>query len=601
MNEHPEFDIVEVTRKIGINMLNSVEITIQEAAWYLLREPMSKCSTVVTTIPTMWPTDRQRIQKTQKELDKLGVGDDSTNIWRENWFDKYEKRHEDLEDVTLAQFVAHYTIQADGTYAKRKKQPIIRYRNFDMAQDLNEYKREMVSLHFPFRNEDAEILSELKFIQIYNENEDVILNCRSEFESDLDIQKTIEICRNLYRDDINLSNKVVQDAANRCPEPDPYQHLFQNTNSEMNDDIRLAVLNKLGPIAKKKNNQTSHANFCDFMRMSNNTQSELLLHVISHLLSLVENPHQIFLTGPAGCGKTFVIRLIMEKYNRFTNTDGICDAYIACALTGKAAVAIDGTTVQIAFKITLSKLLPLSTEVAHQYRALFKFIKVIIIDEVSMISAELLGHIDSRLKQITGNFGTNFGGLDMILIGDLRQLPPVRATPIYKQRKQKIVGPILWRSLKFYALEEVMRQSNQLFSSIVTKIGNGEQLESHELELIQTRFCTVDEANTYCPRGIRLYNTNHAVETYNKTILDDSLEKHTSIAKDIYVERTSIEQQAFVRHKLHKMSIIDTGGLPYETIFVQGIYYMITTNINVSDGLANGAVGKLVHIERDDN
>jgi len=49
------------------------------------------------------------------------------------------------------------------------------------------------------------------------------------------------------------------------------------------------------------------------------------------------------------------------------------------------------------------------------------------------------------------------------------------------------------------------------------------------------------------------------------------------------------------------MSIIDTGGLAYETVFVQGIFYMITTNIDVSDGLTNGAVGKLVCIERDDS
>lgn len=84
----------------------------------------------------------------------------------------------------------------------------------------------------------------------------------------------------------------------------------------------------------------------------------------------------------------------------------------------------------------------------------------------------------------------------MILIGDLRQLPPVRATSIYKQHKQTIVSPILWRSLIFYALVEVMRQANQLFTSILTKIGNGEQLESHELELTQSRFFAVDEANT---------------------------------------------------------------------------------------------------------
>ncbi|GFW21553.1 uncharacterized protein TNCV_4280701 [Trichonephila clavipes] len=49
------------------------------------------------------------------------------------------------------------------------------------------------------------------------------------------------------------------------------------------------------------------------------------------------------------------------------------------------------------------------------------------------------------------------------------------------------------------------------------------------------------------------------------------------------------------------MSLIDTNGLPYQITFVVNIYYMITTNTDVSDGLANGAVGKLVHAETDNN
>lgn len=172
----------------------------------------------------------------------------------------------------------------------------------------------------------------------------------------------------------------------------------------------------------------------------------------------------------------------------------------------------------------------------------------------------------------------------MILIGDLRQLPPVRATPIYKQQKQKIVGPLLWRSLKFYELEEVIRQSNQLFSSILTKIGNVKLLASHEIELIESRLCTVHKADTRCPHAKRLFNTNHAINVYNKKILDRATEKYNSTATDVYIGCTSTEQPPFVRQKLHKMSIIDTGGLPYETVFVKDIYYMITTNIDVSDG-----------------
>ncbi|XP_075210408.1 uncharacterized protein LOC142317746 [Lycorma delicatula] len=130
------------------------------------------------------------------------------------------------------------------------------------------------------------------------------------------------------------------------------------------------------------------------MRVANEKQKELLLHTIHHFLSDPESPLQIFFTGPAGCGKTFVIKLIMETYNRFINTDGYCNAFVACASTGKATVAINGTTVHTALKISMSKLLPLSIEVAYQYRALFRFVKVLIIDEVSMIEGKLLEQID---------------------------------------------------------------------------------------------------------------------------------------------------------------------------------------------------------------
>ena len=111
-----------------------------------------------------------------------------------------------------------------------------------------------------------------------------------------------------------------------------------------------------------------------------------------HLISTDESmgePLLVYLTGPAGSGKTFVIRGIVEIYNGFSDTDGIFNAYIACAPTGKAATAIGGSTVHNALSISLSRLMPLTIEKAHQYRTLFKFVKVIIIDEVSMVSAEL--------------------------------------------------------------------------------------------------------------------------------------------------------------------------------------------------------------------
>lgn len=70
---------------------------------------------------------------------------------------------------------------------------------------------------------------------------------------------------------------------------------------------------------------------------------------------------------------------------------------------------------------------------------------------------------------------------------------------------------------------------------------------------------------------------------------------------DFIIGAKSNEKEANFRLKLHKKSVIDTGGLPYHITFVVGKHYVITTNIDVTDGLCNGAVGKLVHLEFDES
>jgi len=210
-----------------------------------------------------------------------------------------------------------------------------------------------------------------------------------------------------------------------------------------------------------------------------------------------------------------------------------------------------------------------------------------------MISAELLFKIDLRLRQITGNYNSDFGGIDVILIGDLRQAPPVRATLIYKTIKTRMISPHIWRHLKFFQLQQVMRQANAKFSSILTKIGNGDVLEKSELEIIEARFFKKAETEQLSPHGIRLFQTNVAVDTYNNAILQKSPDKVISIATDVITGAKSAEQEATFRLQLHKKSIIDPGSLPYQITFVKGMYYLITTNIDVTDGLVNGAIGRL--------
>lgn len=235
MDKHPEFDIFEITRNISINLLNHTEMTSQEAAWYLLREPMSKSSTIIVYIPTVWPIERQKIKKTMTPLSELD--DDCTDIWKENWFDKYEKRPQELENVSLAQFVSKYHKNNKEEYVIRNEPKVIRYRNYDMATDLNEYKREMVTLHIPFRHEESEILSQMKFIKIYDENVDLILQKKKEFESNIDIEKTLQICRELCREEDADDGEDIRDVAGRLPDQNPFQELYNNPTAEINDDL----------------------------------------------------------------------------------------------------------------------------------------------------------------------------------------------------------------------------------------------------------------------------------------------------------------------------------------------------------------------------
>ena len=132
-----------------------------------------------------------------------------------------------------------------------------------------------------------------------------------------------------------------------------------------------------------------------------------------------------FITGSAGTGKSYLIHLIIN-WLKSTKTN-----YLLMAPTGVAAQSIGGLTIHSALRISQS-------ESGFQSLALYDTnfktellkIKVLIIDEISMVSASLFTYLANMFAQIHNN-SICFGGLSVIVVGDLAQLPPVRATPIF--------------------------------------------------------------------------------------------------------------------------------------------------------------------------
>ena len=178
-------------------------------------------------------------------------------------------------------------------------------------------------------------------------------------------------------------------------------------------------------------------------------------------------------------------------------------------------------------EITQGTLHPLSIKNINLYRSHLKFVKVVIINECSMIGAKMLSSIDSRLKKITANYQVFFWRIKYHFYRRF-----ATTTTIYKQKKQSIAGPMLWRVLKFSELDQVMWQQDRVFSLILTKIGDELPLNSDKQTLIKSRMFSEKEVKVLCPREIRLFHDVRNVENYINDVLNSYDDKIVSIAND---------------------------------------------------------------------
>ncbi|MEY8655020.1 exonuclease domain-containing protein [Brachybacterium paraconglomeratum] len=129
--------------------------------------------------------------------------------------------------------------------------------------------------------------------------------------------------------------------------------------------------------------------------------------------------HHLFLTGKAGTGKSTLIRHYLEQTDRST---------ITVAPTGIAALNVDGYTIHRLFSFPLGvteELVRGGSYYPGRFAKALKELDTLIIDEASMVRADLFDALTAALEQYGPRPGTPFGGVQLVLVGDLYQLPPV--------------------------------------------------------------------------------------------------------------------------------------------------------------------------------
>jgi len=239
------------------------------------------------------------------------------------------------------------------------------------------------------------------------------------------------------------------------------------------------------------------------IRSLNEKQREFYLHVV-HWIKTKDEPLRVFLTGGAGVGKSVVTNTLYQTLHRhvcsLSGENPNETRILLSAPTGKAAFNINGRTLHSAFFLPVSQgykiYKPLDTEKLNTLRVKYRNLKVIFIDEISMVGHDMLNFINLRLQQIMGTTQV-FGGVSMILIGDLCQLQPVGDGWIFNDLTSAY-GPLatnLWKQYFFiYELTEIMRQKDdQLFATMLNRLREGKQTEA-DLELLKSRICTKETA-----------------------------------------------------------------------------------------------------------
>jgi ATP-dependent DNA helicase PIF1 len=179
----------------------------------------------------------------------------------------------------------------------------------------------------------------------------------------------------------------------------------------------------------------------------------------------------LFITGKAGTGKSLLLKYFKEHTNK---------VIVVTAPTGVAALNIGGQTIHSLLKVNPDALDTKTIDFSPESIQLLNSIDSLIIDEVSMVRADLMDEIDSRLRQVRKN-SSPFGGVHLIMFGDLYQLPPVISSPELEEYiKDKYGGPYffnakVWQKCKLtvHELNKVHRQKDEKFVEILNSIRSG--------------------------------------------------------------------------------------------------------------------------------
>ncbi|KAI8509442.1 hypothetical protein Bbelb_132900 [Branchiostoma belcheri] len=512
-----------------------------------------------------------------------------------------------------------------GTMRKRKKHCIIRFHK--ERKDGEDRYRNLLMLYLPWRNEEVDIKANFpSFKEHYEHVIDTIRANEAMFSINADavnaayddlrqngppedmwdsVAPNVEFQQAEQQDEgITVETEVFQE--DQCGNIDLAPHSTSSPSCELHARFS-AEMNKV---------LMSSEEYRAMMRSLNSQQMEVLrFHrkwCKDTIIALKQNQHvpqyMVFLSGPGGVGKSHIIKLVHHETLRLLRPlsghyfDPNDLLVMLTAFTGTAAFGINGMTLHSALSLSCGlnrgkDYQPLSSDRLNTLRSRLGKLKLLIVDEVSMVGADLLYHIHRRLQDICGSPDpdSRFGGVSILAVGDLFQLQPVGQNHVFglpSDSYAKLHGSLWEENFHMMELTESMRQKgDQNFANLLMRVRTASCTED-DIHLLKSRVISRTDPS-YPSEALHVFKTNREVDEHNAKHLTTLSSKVFDIKaidskKDLLTGFTNVAMST-------KPS--DTGGLREVVSVAVGARVMVTVNIDVADGLVNGTFATVVGVD----
>lgn len=304
-------------------------------------------------------------------------------------------------------------------------------------------------------------------------------------------------------------------------------------------------------------------------------------------LNSILDGKNVFLTGPGGTGKSHLLKIFIERYNKINIlSDSEKELYVT-STTGISSLLINGKTLHSyagiglgnkSYDFYIDKI-----KKNYKLKNRWRNTKILIIDEISMLEPELFEKLEIIARKVRNN-EKKFGGIQLVISGDFLQLPPVNSNKLCFESN-------IWSDIidKTFYFQENLRQDNKEFQDILNKIRLGNVDEDVKNCL---RSCINRNKTNLLIEPTILYSKRHMVKEYNS----DKLKLLSSNDKQIYkstIEYKNIKNEYKEAYAdiINKMCDVEN-----EIELTIGTQVMLVVN-GIDDNLANGSIGKIIKFD----